>query len=160
MVGNFASTGSSAQSELQICTLCATPSRYKCPRCATPTCSLPCSRKHKEDTRCVGERDKAQYVPMNAYGWGTMMRDYCYLEEVGRKVSDWGSEIVRGGYMENIGASRAASGRKFTSGRKPTAGKSKRDVLKAHLETLDIDVELLPAGMERRNLNQSTFDQK
>jgi hypothetical protein len=97
---------------------------------------------------------------MNAYGWGTMMRDYCYLEDVGRKVSEWGSEIVRGGYMENIGASKAASARKYSNGRKPTRGKSKRDVLRDHLETLSIDVELLPVGMERRNLNQSTFDQK
>ncbi|KAG8218421.1 hypothetical protein J3R82DRAFT_4046 [Butyriboletus roseoflavus] len=97
---------------------------------------------------------------MNAYDWGAMMRDYCYLEEVGRKASEWGSEIVHGGYMENIGASKAASARKSSSRRKPTAGKSKRDMLRVHLETLGIDVELLPAGMERRNLNQSTLDQK
>lgn len=97
---------------------------------------------------------------MNAYGWGTMVRDYCYLEEVGRKTSEWGSEIVRGGYLANIGASKAASAQKYSSWRKPTVGKSKREVLRAHLETLDIEVELLPAGMERRNLNQSTFYQK
>lgn len=97
---------------------------------------------------------------MNAYGWGSMMQDYCYLEDVGRKVSDWGNEIARGGYMDNIGASKAASTRKYSSGRKPATGKSKRDVLRKHLETLGMDVELLPAGMERRNLNQSTFDQK
>lgn len=97
---------------------------------------------------------------MNAYGWGTMMRDYCYLEDTSRKVSDWGSDIVRGGYMDNHGASKAASARKYPSGRKPATGRSKRDVLRDHLETLGIDVELLPAGMERRNLNQSTFDQK
>ncbi|KAH0839702.1 hypothetical protein J3R83DRAFT_623 [Lanmaoa asiatica] len=160
MVDSLASSGSSARSELQICALCTTPARYKCPRCATPTCSLPCSRKHKQDARCTGERDKAQYVPMNTYGWGTMMRDYCYLEEVGRKVNEWGNEIVRGGYRDNIGASKAASARKSLSGRKSASAKSKRDLLRAHLETLGIDVELLPAGMERRNLNQSTFDQK
>ena len=162
MVDSLASSGSSVQSQLRICALCTTPARYKCPRCATPTCSLPCSRKHKQDTRCTGERDKVHYVPMNAYGWGTMMRDYCYLEDVGRKVSEWGNEIVRGGYMENIGASKAASARKYSSGRKPkpSRGKSKRDVFRDHLETLGIDVELLPVGMERRNLNQSTFDQK
>ncbi|KAF8559054.1 hypothetical protein OG21DRAFT_868537 [Imleria badia] len=160
MVDSFASSGSSAQSEPRICALCTTPARYKCPRCATPTCSLPCSRKHKQDTRCTGERDKVHYVPMNAYGWGTMMRDYCFLEDVGRKVSDWGSEIVRGGYMDHHGASKAASARKSSSRRKPTTGKSKRDVLRDHLEMQGINVELLPAGMERRNLNQSTFDQK
>ena len=96
---------------------------------------------------------------MNAYGWGTIMRDYCYLEDIGRRVSDWGSEIVRGGYTTNIGASKASRTRS-SSGRRPATGKSKRDLLRAQLETLDIDIELLPAGMERRNLNQSTFDQK
>lgn len=160
MDDNVASSGSSAQPKLQICALCTTPARYKCPRCATPTCSLRCSRKHKQDARCTGERDKAQYVPMNAYDWGTMMRDYCYLEDIGRKVSGWGNEIVRGGYTTNVGASKVGSAWRPSSGRKPTTGKSKRDMLRAHLETLGIDVELLPAGMERRNLNQSTFDQK
>ena len=156
----MACSASSAQPKLQICALCTIPARYKCPRCATPTCSLPCSRKHKQDTRCTGEREKVQYVPMNAYGWGTMMRDYCYLEDIGRKVSEWGSEIVRGGYTTNVSTSKAASTQRSSKGRKPITGKSKRDLLRTHLEKLGIEVELLPAGMERRNLNQSTFDQK
>ena len=160
MVDVLASSGDSAQPEPLSCALCTTPGRYKCPSCATSTCSLPCSRKHKQDTGCTGERDRAQYVPMNAYGWGTMMRDYCYLEDVGRKVSDWGSEIVRGGYMDTIGPSKGAKARKPSSRRRPTTGKSKRDALRDHLETLCIEVEFLPTGMERRNLNQSTFDQR
>ncbi|KIJ70326.1 hypothetical protein HYDPIDRAFT_23441 [Hydnomerulius pinastri MD-312] len=96
-----------------------------------------------------------------------MLRDYCYLEDVGRKVGEWGDEIVRGGYgMENSGRGkdirgRGGRGRGAPNGRrKAGAGRSKRDILKAYLETLDIDVDLLPNGMERRNLNQSTFDQK
>jgi hypothetical protein len=95
---------------------------------------------------------------MNTYGWGTMMRDYCYLEDIGRKVGEWGNEIVRGGYMaENVRGRKAVNGRK--SG-KPPPGKSKRETFRAHLEALEIDVGLLPTGMERRTLNQSTFDQK
>ncbi|KAF8450771.1 hypothetical protein L210DRAFT_3609054 [Boletus edulis BED1] len=160
MVDNSALSESPTQSDHRCCALCTTPARYKCPRCATPTCSLPCSRMHKQDTGCTGERDKVHYVPMNAYGWGTMMRDYCYLEDVGRKVSECGNDIVRGGYMGNTGASKAASMQKFSRGRKSTTGRSKRDALRNYLETLRIDVELLPAGMERRNVNQSTFDQK
>ncbi|KAF9221910.1 hypothetical protein BS17DRAFT_784161 [Gyrodon lividus] len=153
-------------SDLRTCALCTTPARYKCPRCAAPTCSLPCSRKHKQDTGCTGERNKVHYVSMNTYGWGTMMRDYCYLEEVGRQVSEWGNEIVRGGYaMENNGRGkvirgRGGSGRTSNGRRKAASGRSKRDIFRAHLEMLDIDVELLPNGMDRRKLNQSTFDQK
>ncbi|KIK92470.1 hypothetical protein PAXRUDRAFT_829918 [Paxillus rubicundulus Ve08.2h10] len=156
----------STQFELGNCALCTAPARYRCPRCMIPTCSLPCSRKHKQDTGCTGERNKVQYVPMNTYGWGEMMRDYCYLEEVGRQVSEWGNEIVRGGYtMENSGrgkvvCGRGGSRRVLNGRRKAAAGRAKRDMFRAHLEKLDIDVELLPNGMERRKLNQSTFDQK
>ncbi|KAG9317248.1 hypothetical protein JVU11DRAFT_1441 [Chiua virens] len=163
MVDDLAtSTGSTVQHDLRICAFCTSSARYKCPRCATPTCSLSCSHKHKQETKCTGEREKAQYIPMNAYGWGTMMRDYCYLEDIGRKVGEWGKDIARGGYTVNVGAGKTKSANahhKVSRGRK-AAGKSKRDVLVAHLESLGIDVELLPAGMERRNMNQSTFDQK
>ena len=38
--------------------------------------------------------------------------------------------------------------------------KSKRDVLKMQLDFRDIEMEMLPNGMERRVLNQSTWDFK
>lgn len=37
---------------------------------------------------------------------------------------------------------------------------SKRDVLKMQLDFRDIEIEFLPNGMERRTLNQSTWDFK
>lgn len=105
-------------------------------------------------------------MQMNAYGWGTMMRDYCFLEEVGRNVSTWGREIVREGLstaangkvkeMGGRGGARA-SGR-VRGGR--SGGSSKRDLLKAHLDNLDIEMDVLPVGMQRRKVNQSTFDAK
>ncbi|KAG2339899.1 hypothetical protein BDR05DRAFT_891068 [Suillus weaverae] len=153
-------------SSTHICALCSTPARYTCPRCSTPTCSLPCSRTHKSNTGCSGERNKAAYVQMNAYGWGTMMRDYCFLEEVGRKVSGWGGEIAREGYATNArvkdtrgrgGArGRGRGGRGTSKG----GGSSKRDLLKAHLDDLDIEMDVLPVGMQRRRVNQSTLDAK
>lgn len=44
---------------------------------------------------------------MNQYGYMALMDDYVYLEEIGRKVGDWGREIVHGGY----GAGGAEGGR-------------------------------------------------
>ena len=38
--------------------------------------------------------------------------------------------------------------------------RTKRDILKRELDSLDIEMDLLPAGMERRTLNQSTWDFK
>lgn len=109
---------------------------------------------------------------MNQYTWGKMMDDYVFLEDVGRKIGDWGNEIVRGGYMAGTANSRGAGdargrgrgaltrGRGRGRGGGGGAGKTKRDVLKMQLEMLDIDMELLPPGMDKRKLNQSTWDPK
>ncbi|TFY72112.1 hypothetical protein EVG20_g913 [Dentipellis fragilis] len=107
---------------------------------------------------------------MNQYGLGTLMDDYVFLEEMGRKVTDWGKEIVKGGF--GAGSERGAGamggrgrGRGRGSGRgrergRGTGQKTKRDVLKMQLEARDVDVDMLPAGMQRRTHNQSTWDFK
>jgi len=45
-------------------------------------------------------------------------------------------------------------------GRGRTGGDTKRDVLKMQLEVRDIDMDILPVGMERRRLNQSYWEPK
>lgn len=98
-----------------------------------------------------------------------MMRDYCFLEEVGRKVSEWGGEIASEGYPTNVkakdmrgrGGARGASGRgRGGRGTSRGGGSSKRDLLKAHLDSLDIEMDVLSVGMQRRKVNQSTLDTK
>ncbi|ETW83856.1 hypothetical protein HETIRDRAFT_314398 [Heterobasidion irregulare TC 32-1] len=142
---------------------------YTCPRCATRTCSLPCSNSHKSQTRCSGLRDKARYVPMNQYSLGTMMDDFVYLEEMGRKVGDWGKEIVRGGFGPGQSLGKSRDGVMGTRGGSQGRGRgrgrggvqrTKRDVLKMQLELRDVDVDMLPAGMAKRMVNQSTWDFK
>ena len=131
---------------------------YTCPRCATRTCSLPCSTSHKMRAGCSGVRDKTKFVPMNRYSFGTMMDDYVFLEDVGRKVSECGQDIVRNGYR----MLRGGRGRGAVRPGRPGRGvfEKKRDMLKLQLELRDIEMDLLPSGMERRKLNQSTWDQK
>lgn len=117
---------------------------------------------------------------MNKYGLGELMDDYVYLEEMGRRVEGWGREIGRGGYAVNVGAGAGMGmgmrgggrGRGFDSGGRGRGGRgrggggggaaqrTKRDILKMQLEARDVDVEMLPAGMERRSLNQSSWDFK
>ncbi|KAK0206799.1 hypothetical protein DFS33DRAFT_620343 [Desarmillaria ectypa] len=139
----MASVASSSASK--ICPMCnAKPTKYTCPGCETPTCSLPCSKAHKERTRCTGQRNKVKYVPMNRYGWGEMMRDYTYLEDVGRKTNEWSKDGFGYGGWKGKGKSRGG----------------KREALQIHLETLGITMELLPMGMSRRKLNQSTLDSR
>lgn len=104
------------------------------------------------------------YVPLNKYGWGTMMNDYGFLEDAGRRVGDWGKEIVRGGYglrgldgAKGRGRGRDGRGR---GGHVRGRGVTKRDLLKMQLEARDIEMDLLPMGMERRKVNQSSWDYK
>ncbi|KAI0353558.1 hypothetical protein OH77DRAFT_1407052 [Trametes cingulata] len=156
------------QRQSPICSICQEKAaKYTCPRCGIRTCSLPCSTKHKTlGEGCSGIRNKAAYVPMNQYGYMTLMNDYTFLEEMGRKVGDWGREIVQGGYTargaDGGRGGRDARGRGRGRGRGGAHGKpaSKRDILKMQLDFRDIELELLPNGMERRTLNQSTWDFK
>lgn len=107
---------------------------------------------------------------MNQYGYMALMNDYTFLEETGRKVGEWGREIVRGGYMGGSVAGRRGRGGMRASGRGRGRGgmagsgggktRSKRDILKMQLDFREIEMELLPNGMERRILNQSTWDFK
>jgi hypothetical protein len=115
-------------------------------------------------------RDKTKFVPMNLYTHGAMMDDYVFLEDVGRRVSEWGRDIVRGGYdagalpLQHVGGGgyrrqQRRGGGETRWGRRKTDWK-KRDVLRSQLELRDIEVDLLSTGMARRTLNQSTWDPK
>lgn len=108
---------------------------------------------------------------MKEYGWGSMMNDYTFLEDIGRKVGEVGREIVRGGYSHPTSlshpSSRGGSGRGRGRGRgagpkrgRGVGGKTKRDVWKMQMEVRDVDVDLLPLGMKRRKANQSSWDFK
>ncbi|CAL1700908.1 unnamed protein product [Somion occarium] len=163
--------GSSTASQSPICAICTkTAAVYTCPRCSTRTCSLACSQTHKtQGEGCSGVRNKAAYVPMNQYGYMALMDDYVFLEDVGRKVGDWGKEIVQGGYTSttdgNRGRGRDLRGRGRGRGRETAIVhgnpiRNKRDTLKMELDFRDIEMDMLPVGMERRTLNQSTWDFK
>jgi len=86
-----------------------------------------------------------------------------FLEDMSRKVGDWGKEIVRGGYSfgngDNGGRGRGR-GRGMKGRGDGGSGRTKRDVLKLQLEARDIDMDLLPIGMERRKVNQSSWNYK
>ena len=78
------------------------------------------------------------------------MSDYVYLEDVGRKVKDWGRDIGKGKYQVTE-RDRVGGGRKR---------KSKREALQIQLEIREIPLVLLPPGMERKKSNQSYWDSK
>lgn len=107
---------------------------------------------------------------MNTYGLGALMDDYVFLEDVGRAVEGFGRDIARNGLASSstsaVPVGMRGRGRGRGPGRGGTSGvgrgrpNTKRDVLKLQLEARDIEVEMLPSGMHRRTLNQSTWDFK
>lgn len=96
------------------------------------------------------------------------MDDYVFLEDVGRKVGEWGGEIGRGGWSirgaEHAGARGRGRGRGMGRGGRGGGGggalRTKQDMLRHQLSLRDIDMELLPIGMERKKLNKSCWDYK
>ena len=39
-------------------------SKYTCPGCSVPSCSLPCVEAHKQHTGCTGKRQRTQFGPI------------------------------------------------------------------------------------------------
>ena len=79
-------------------------------------------------TGCAGQRDKLKYVPTSEYGYGALMSDYMFLEDVGRKVKEWGRDIGKGKYQ--------ATGCDGTGGGKRK--KSNTEALQVQLEIREI----------------------
>ncbi|WVQ85317.1 hypothetical protein IAT38_007482 [Cryptococcus sp. DSM 104549] len=149
------------------CIICSSPSKYTCPRCALRTCSLPCSRTHKERDACSGVRDPAKFVPLKEYGQGVWSDDYRWLEEGRRKAAGWGEgvkveEVNPGGTTRGRGRGRGGrgGGSRGEVNTRSGRGGSKMDGLRRELEKKGCKVELMPEGMGRKKLNQSSWNPK
>ncbi|OCF73633.1 hypothetical protein I204_05476 [Kwoniella mangroviensis CBS 8886] len=143
------------------CSSCDLPQpKYTCPRCSKRSCSLECSKKHKVVDECSGVRDPTSFVPLTAYGQGAWSDDYKWLEEGRRKVTQWGENV---GYQEMVNATKKPSKHTHTEKRKD--GKivkkrnTKKDLLKRQLLMAhNCHMDYMPMGMERRKLNQSSWN--
>eukprot|EP00983_Pelagomonas_calceolata_P132112 1161837-Pelagomonas_calceolata.AAC.4 len=59
---------SAAAAAAGLCAVCMEqPHKYCCPGCGCRTCSLPCSKQHKANTGCTGQRDRLGYVPLQGF---------------------------------------------------------------------------------------------
>jgi len=68
--------------ECQVCSAGAA-AKYRCPACATATCSLVCSKAHKGvggDT-CSGKRDRAAFKDIREFTDADVVNDYRFLED-------------------------------------------------------------------------------
>ncbi|GBL61145.1 Box C/D snoRNA protein 1 [Araneus ventricosus] len=71
-----------------LCSVCNEPSKYRCPKCSTFSCSLECVKVHKEETACDGVRDKTAFIPLDEFQERHLLSDYHFLENIGRTIDN------------------------------------------------------------------------
>ncbi|KAH8425183.1 zinc finger HIT domain-containing protein [Aspergillus melleus] len=71
-----------------LCSIChINAPKYRCPRCSTRTCSLPCSRRHKLWSQCSGVRDPAAYLRRNELATEAAFdRDFNFITGIERQI--------------------------------------------------------------------------
>jgi len=76
------------QARRKDCVICEAPAKYTCPRCNARTCSLTCVKKHKVEASCSGIVDAAAPVPLNEFTDKHLARDYHFMQDMDRVVSN------------------------------------------------------------------------
>ncbi|XP_077391387.1 box C/D snoRNA protein 1 [Festucalex cinctus] len=77
--------GTKRKISLSNCGVCSFgEAKYTCPACLMHSCSLLCVKKHKEDSRCSGVRNKTAFLNLSLFDEMTLLSDYRFLEDTGR----------------------------------------------------------------------------
>ncbi|KAJ5900906.1 uncharacterized protein N7473_004976 [Penicillium subrubescens] len=160
----------------ELCSIChINPPKYRCPRCSTRTCSLPCTRRHKLWSQCSGVRDPAAYLKRSELATEVAFdRDFNFitgiersLERAERDVENRGIELARGQVPQGEeGQDDASSGTGAVSGagrkrKHPTQGlvKGEAGFLRGAEAGL-VKVLRAPRGMSRNKQNTSRWHPK
>jgi len=120
------------------CFVCrSTRAKYRCPGCTTPTCSLPCVKKHKILLECDGIRNKVKFRRLEQFTNLDILSDYRLLEEITREKES----------------------KRRDSRFRPRASRKIR--LKENVRVLsDVVLHLLPPHFVRAIQNDSSWDAK
>lgn len=131
-----------AERACQICTI--NPSKYNCPKCAIKSCSLACSRKHKEAMQCDGKREKNNFIKRKEMNLKTVFSDSLFLQEIRSSVA-CGTIVGRGRVQEKHHHQGAINNLK--------------QIVK-HASLNNCAVKIAPVGLKRARSNQSKFLKK
>ncbi|KAJ5952585.1 uncharacterized protein N7479_010998 [Penicillium vulpinum] len=153
-----------------LCSIChVNPPKYRCPRCSTRTCSLPCTRRHKLWSQCSGVRDPAAYLKRNELNTESAFdRDFNFitsiertLERAEREVDNRGIDLTSGAQADDgnsEGSQHPAAGRKRKN---PSQGLAKGEAAFLRgTETAGVRVLRAPKGMSRNKQNGSRLHPK
>ncbi|GIZ41727.1 hypothetical protein CKM354_000502300 [Cercospora kikuchii] len=130
-----------------LCSICyENKPKYRCPRCQTKTCSLPCTQKHKQRASCNGVRNPAEYIKRSQLATPIGIdRDYNYLKSVERSID----VANRDSEARGVDVVERAATRSIARARHPESNLSK------YLDENRIEIQNAPEGMSRRKANQT-----
>ncbi|RAK95052.1 zinc finger HIT domain-containing protein [Aspergillus ibericus CBS 121593] len=155
-----------------LCSIChIQPPKYRCPRCNTRTCSLPCTRRHKLWSQCSGIRDPAAYLRRNELATEAAFdRDFNFItgiersiERAGRDAENRGIGVGEGsGYVRDLavvgleGEIQGDNGGKRKRGQDGGGTKGEIGFLR-RVEKAGVKVVRAPKGMSRSKSNASRW---
>ncbi|KAF4237741.1 hypothetical protein CNMCM6805_006798 [Aspergillus fumigatiaffinis] len=159
-----------------LCTIChINPPKYRCPRCSTRTCSLPCSRRHKLWSQCSGVRDPAAYLKRSELATESAFdRDFNFITKIERSLERAGREAEDRGIPLSgttaadpavLGLEHEQDGPDAEAGRKrkrPEQGgfvKGEAGFLRG-AQNAGVRVIRAPRGMSRNKANASKWNPK
>ncbi|KAJ5782672.1 hypothetical protein N7457_004446 [Penicillium paradoxum] len=153
-----------------LCSIChINPPKYRCPRCSTRTCSLPCTRRHKLWSECSGVRDPAAYLKRKELATESAFdRDFNFitgiersLERADREVENRGIDIASSVQTEDAASEspqHQAAGHKR---KHPNQGLAKGEAgFLRGAEASGVKVVRAPKGMSRNKQNGSRMHPK
>ncbi|PWY94205.1 putative HIT finger domain protein [Aspergillus sclerotioniger CBS 115572] len=156
-------------SELPLSDLCSIchiqPPKYRCPRCNTRTCSLPCTRRHKLWSQCSGIRDPAAYLRRNELATEAAFdRDFNFItgiersiERAGRDAENRGINVgEKAGYAPGNGGNGNGKRKRGQGGGGGGVTKGEMGFMR-RVESAGVKVVRAPKGMSRNRSNGSRW---
>ncbi|KAK8094142.1 HIT zinc finger protein [Apiospora hydei] len=158
-----------------LCSVCRTREpKYKCPRCGTNTCSLPCVKRHKKWSSCNGQRDPTVYMPPAKLRTDAGIdHDYNFLTKIERSLEQTEKLLVeergilpdraqQNGQSHGPPHKKARLNKGQSRGRTTLEGGSRSWARAAvrKLNTLGITVKHQPYGMTRPKNNTTSFNKR
>ncbi|KAJ5120301.1 Zinc finger HIT-type, partial [Penicillium bovifimosum] len=144
-----------------LCSIChINPPKYRCPRCSTRTCSLPCTRRHKLWSECSGVRDPAAYLKRKELTTESAFdRDFNFITGIERSLERAEREVDnRGIDLSQPDEANAQAGRKR---KHPNQGLAKGEAgFLRGAEAAGVTVLRAPKGMSRNKQNGSRMHPK
>ncbi|KAI9687738.1 MAG: hypothetical protein M1822_001818 [Bathelium mastoideum] len=133
-----------------LCSICHEQApRYRCPRCSARTCTLPCYKRHQQQSQCDGKRDRAAFVskPKLATPAG-VDHDYNYLHNVEWSIGTAQRHASDKGVTFHNNASRD---------KRPDVPSRTRKLQTAYSNAL-VTVKYAPVNMTRQKINKTQWD--